>query len=66
MKEDEERALLNTLENLMSFQERLEKGLNLAIQTIRQLDTRIKRLEQSDKRRDLAPAILNSHGERVN
>lgn len=66
MKAEEEKQLLDTIENLMAFQERLEKGLKHATDAIIGLHNRIHMLEQAEKQRAVTPALLNVEGKRIN
>lgn len=70
MSGDEHDALLQTLANVMDFQESLEKGMKLATQVIAEMQAHIRDLEHDvahlKKLLPKKPAILNSQGARAN
>lgn len=61
-------VIMQTLENVMDVQERLEKGMNLAVQVIAQLQSRVRDLEHdvAELKKPKRPVILNSQGSRAN
>lgn len=61
-------VIMQTLENVMDVQERLEKGMNLVVEVITQLQLRVRDLEHAivEIRKPKRPVILNSTGARAN
>lgn len=66
MTEQEEKQLMETVGNMLAYQERLSNGLKLATDSLIEMDKRVKRLEQDLKKRSLNPVILGADGLRAN
>lgn len=65
---DERAVILSTLENVMTFQERLEEGMKLMTQAFTGMQRQIRDLEHevAELKKKKKPAILNAVGERAN
>lgn len=67
---DEREAIMQTLANVMDFQERLENGMKLATKVIAELQSHVRDLEhdvaQLKKAAPKKPAIFNAQGARAN
>lgn len=61
-------VIIQTLENVMDVQERLEKGMKLAVQVIAELQSHVRDLEHdvAQLKKPKRPVILNSMGARAN
>lgn len=70
MSENERDTIHQTLENMLTFQEHLERGIKLATQVIAGLEVRLagaeREIAELKKRVPRKPAIYNSTGERAN
>jgi hypothetical protein len=69
MSSDEREVILQTLANVMDFQEKLEKGMKFATSVIAELQSHVRDLEHDvarlKKELPKRPAILNSQGGRA-
>lgn len=66
----EREVIMQTLSNVMDFQERLENGFKLATKVIAELQAHVRDLEHDvaklKKNQPKKPVILNSQGARAN
>lgn len=64
-----EQELCDVVQNLMTYCERLEEGLQHASQVLVAMDTRLRRLElahnKAEREKVTKTAIYNPHGQRV-
>lgn len=67
---DERDVIMSTLANVMDFQERLEKGMQLATRVISELQSHVRDLEHKvaalERAQPKKPAIFNAQGARAN
>jgi hypothetical protein len=70
MSGDDREVIMQTLANVIDFQEKLEKGMQLASRVIAELQSHVRDLErevaQLKKALPKKPAILNAQGARAN
>lgn len=67
---DDRAVIMQTLANMMDFQEKLERGMTLATRVIGELQSHVRDLERKmaalEKSQPKKPAILNAQGARAN